>query len=363
MKSLVFTVTNDLNYDQRMARICGTLASNGYKVTLIGRKRRNSPPLLPREYNQKRLPCFFDKGKLFYLEYNFKLFWFLIFRSFYAVCAIDLDTILPAFLVCKLRGKVLVYDAHEYFTEMEEIVRRPAIKAAWSALERFTLPRIKHEYTISDGYARLYMETYDRVFEVIRNVPRTSSIPNIETPSTNRIIQYQGALNIGRGLEEAIQAVSELDGFTLRIFGDGPISETLNELVQELKAEEKVEFMGLFSPADLREKTQQAWIGLCLFSDTGLHHQYSLGNRFFDYFHAGIPQISMDFPEYKAFNLKYGVATLIPELNKDTIKSAILELDVNTQMYKQLKMNCAKAREDNCWEKESVKLLSFYSKI
>ncbi len=39
MKKIVFTVTNDLTYDQRMHRICSSLARAGYTVQLIGREK------------------------------------------------------------------------------------------------------------------------------------------------------------------------------------------------------------------------------------------------------------------------------------------------------------------------------------
>ena len=74
----VFCVTNDLNTDQRMIRICGTLQSNGWDVELIGREKRESASLLKRSYKQTRLKCWFEKGKLFYLEYNLRLFWYLL---------------------------------------------------------------------------------------------------------------------------------------------------------------------------------------------------------------------------------------------------------------------------------------------
>src|SRR5690242_13208129 len=48
MMKIVLTVTNDLNYDQRMIRICSSLASHGYQVLLVGRKMHASPPLLKR---------------------------------------------------------------------------------------------------------------------------------------------------------------------------------------------------------------------------------------------------------------------------------------------------------------------------
>ncbi|MEO1714615.1 MAG: glycosyltransferase, partial [Bacteroidota bacterium] len=66
---LIFTVTNDLNYDQRMIRICSTLQSAGYQVRLIGRKKSDSTALVNRSFEQHRLFCFFQHGKFFYIEY------------------------------------------------------------------------------------------------------------------------------------------------------------------------------------------------------------------------------------------------------------------------------------------------------
>ena len=80
MQHIVFTVTTDLSYDQRMIKICSSLAKAGYEVTLVGRKRRSSIAIVPTTYKQKRLFCFFDKGKLFYAEYNLRLFFYLLFH-------------------------------------------------------------------------------------------------------------------------------------------------------------------------------------------------------------------------------------------------------------------------------------------
>jgi hypothetical protein len=78
-KRLVFTVTNDLSYDQRMNRICTSLANAGYDVTLIGRKLADSINLDKKIFRQKRLTCIFNKGKAFYIEYNIRLFFYLLF--------------------------------------------------------------------------------------------------------------------------------------------------------------------------------------------------------------------------------------------------------------------------------------------
>ena len=137
MKSISFTVTNDLSQDQRMNRICSSLVDAGYQATLIGRNRRKSESLLAKPFIQKRIPCFFEKGKLFYLEYNLRIFCVLLFSKYDAYCAVDLDSILPNYLVSKIKRKPLIYDAHEYFTELEEVVSRPFIKQIWKTLEKF----------------------------------------------------------------------------------------------------------------------------------------------------------------------------------------------------------------------------------
>ena len=50
---IIFTVTNDLNYDQRMIRICNSLSQRGYDIKIIGRKFNDSPSLEKKNINKK----------------------------------------------------------------------------------------------------------------------------------------------------------------------------------------------------------------------------------------------------------------------------------------------------------------------
>lgn len=344
-----------------MDRICTALSEAGYDCLLMGRLRKTSIELSEKPYQQVRIPCLFDKGKLFYLEYNFKLFWALLFRRFDALCAIDLDTILPCYVVSELKSKALVYDAHEYFTELEEVITRPFVHKVWSRVEQFCIPRIKYCYTISQGYANLFKEAYTTEFEVIRNVPKRRELEANKTDKP--FIIYQGALNVGRGLEESIMAMREIDHIQYRIYGDGPIKEKLKNLITLNGLNEKVKLYGSVTPEKLRSITPQAKFGFTLFSETGRHHKYSMANRFFDYFHAEIPQIAMNFPEYKSFNEKHHVALLIDELSEEEISGAIKELLNDVSLYNQLKHNCTYAREVCNWQEESKKLVELYSNV
>ena len=66
-KRIICTVTNDLNNDQRMRRICNTLTESNFDVLLIGRKNKNSIALQSTSYKQVRLNLLFFTGKLFYI--------------------------------------------------------------------------------------------------------------------------------------------------------------------------------------------------------------------------------------------------------------------------------------------------------
>lgn len=149
MKRVFFTVTNDLTYDQRMIRICNSLVKEGYDIKLVGIRSRSSIPLVSQPFTQKRLFCFFNRGKAFYLEINIRLFFFLLFKKMDCICAIDLDTILPCYAVSVLKKVTRVYDAHELFCEMKEIVTRPTIYFLWKKLEKFMVPKFRHGYTVN----------------------------------------------------------------------------------------------------------------------------------------------------------------------------------------------------------------------
>ncbi len=130
-----------------MKRICTSLAVNGFEVLLIGRQLRNSVPLSAQIFKQKRIRCFYNKGFLFYAEYNFRLFWWLLFQRMDAICAIDLDTIIPCLLISLLKSKQRIYDAHELFSEQKEVITRPFIHRFWLRIERWAVPKFKKGYT------------------------------------------------------------------------------------------------------------------------------------------------------------------------------------------------------------------------
>ena len=360
VKRIIFTVTNGLNYDQRMQRICGSLSDAGYEVQLVGRKQKASLPLRDKNYKQNRLSCWFNKGKFFYAEFNIRLFFFLLFKKADCICAIDLDTILPCYYISKLKGIKRVYDAHEYFSQLDEVVSRPAIYRFWHRIERRMIPKFRDGYTVCDSLAEEFKNNYGANYEVIRNVPVLTKLN--EQEESQHVIFYQGAVNKGRGLEKLAIAMKNVNA-QLWICGDGNFMQELRSVVQTNNLSGKIIFFGMLEPATLQEKTRQAYLGINPFERTGLNQYLSLSNKFFDYIQAAIPQITMNYPEYKKVNDEYKIAELIDDLAPVSISNAINKLLDDKGLYLKLKQNCVKARQVLNWQNEKDKLLKFYKEL
>lgn len=365
MTKIILTVTNDLTYDQRMIRIATSLSKANYQVLLVGRNRKESKPIIAQPFEQKRLNCWFNKGKFFYVEYNIRLFFFLLFSKFDGVCSIDLDTILAGYYSSKLKGKVCIYDAHEYFTEVPEVVERPKIKAVWEWVGTKTIPNLTYCYTVCESLQKVFKEKYGTAFEVIRNVPfeqpRAAYLP---LPTDEKVILlYQGALNDGRGLEEMIIAMQAIENAVFWMAGEGDLSQDLRAMVKRLDVEDKVKFLGYIPPHELKEVTQKAHIGINLLKNKGLNYYYSLANKFFDYIQVGKPSLNMDFPEYHTIVSQYPVGLLLENLETNTIVTAIQKIIQNPAVYQQMQNACSIAAPVFVWEKEEQKLIDFYNKI
>lgn len=343
-----------------MHRICTSLAENNYAVTLVGRELTSSLPVSEKQFNQKRISCWFNKGKLFYAEYNLRLFFFLLPKKMDAICAIDLDTILPCLYISKWKKITRIYDAHELFTGLKEVATRPVILKIWSLIERKYVPKYKWGYTVSEEIAKEFNRRYGVIYQTIRNVPLSRALEN--NMITEKFLLYQGAVNEARGFEQLIPAMQWINS-RLIICGDGNFMLQLKKLVAEYKVENKVEMTGMLSPDELWCYAQKAYIAVAVPENEGLNQYLALPNKFFDYINAGLPQVTVNYPEYQKLNKQFDVAVLLEELTPKRIAEALNNLLSDDVLYNRLRQNCLKARLELNWQQEEKKLLSFYQKV
>lgn len=361
----MLSVTNDLVTDNRVHKISTTLSEMGFEVTLVGRKLKNSMPLA-RSYRIFRMKLIFTKGPFFYAEYNIRLFLYLLFHKADILVANDLDTLLANYLASLFRKRKLVYDSHEYFTGVPEIINRPFVKASWERIEKWIFPKLKVVYTVNESIAKLYKDQYGKEIKVLRNVSNKLEQKSKKTredlglPQDKNIIILQGAgINIDRGAEEAVQAMQYVDNALFLIIGSGDVIDILKEMVTELKLNEKVSFLGKLPFCEMMQYTQLADLGLTLDKDTNINYRYSLPNKVFDYIQAGIPVLASNLVEVANVVKSYDVGDIVESHDPLVIAKKMTEmLDVGKKAM--WKVNLKVAAEELCWEKESLKLKEIY---
>ena len=364
LKKAIVCVTNDLTTDQRVRKTCMALMKCGYDVIETGRLLPDSMEFNP-PYTIRRTKLGFNSGALFYAEYNIRLFYYLLFAKVDLIFSNDLDTLPAAFLASRIKRKKLIYDTHEYFTEMPELVGRKRVQAIWKAFERTIFPKLNNIITVNDSIARLYAGEYHKEIHVVRNIPpafhpeKIKSRTELGLPEDNMILILQGTgINIDRGAEEIVLAMKYMENIMLLIVGSGDVLTKLKDMVRSEKLEEKVMFRPKMPFEELRQYTMNANLGLALDKDTNLNYRFSLPNKLFDYIHSRIPVLASDLPEIKEIIEKYDIGFFIPNHTPQAIAETVNRIFENKSRYQTVKLNTGKAGKELSWENEEIKLLN-----
>ena len=365
MRRAIVCVTNDLGTDNRVHRTCVVLRELGWDVLLVGRELPGSLPL-KRPYGTQRMKLIFRKGALFYAEFNLRLFLLLIQRKAGLIVANDLDTLLASFLAARLKGSELVYDSHEYFTEVPELQGRAA-RSVWLALERWIFPKLRHVITVNESIAQAYRSRYGIDLTVVRNIPmhrELGPLPlrrELDLPEDRFILILQGSgINVERGAEEAVLAMRELPDCLLLLVGGGDAWPVLERMVQEHGLQDRVRLLPRMPYERMMQYTRNAELGLSLDKDTNLNYRYSLPNKLFDYFRAHIPALVTDLPEVAGIVRRYDAGVVIPTPDPARIAAEVKALMGDEPRRSALRQNAIFAAASLDGEREKAVLTALF---
>jgi glycosyltransferase involved in cell wall biosynthesis len=306
----------------------------------------------------------FEQGPQFYLFFNLRLFFLLLFSKADILFANDLDTLLPNYLIAKLKRIPLIYDSHEIFCEVPELQTNPLKKKIWEKLESWIVPKLKHCITVNQSISDYYHRKYQIPFIFVRNIPDYKKVIPLKSrtdlglPVGKKLIILQGAgINVQRGAEELVEAFQHLDEtYILLIVGDGDVIPQLKEMVVKLQLKDKVKFIGKIPARELQHYTANSHLGITIDKDTNLNYHFSLPNKIFDYMHAGIPVLASRLPEIENLVKRYHIGTFIE--NHDPAHIALqIGTFLNSKEYLNVKSNTVIAAIENNWQSEKQKLI------
>ena len=358
-------VINDLVTDQRVHRVADLLIQKGFMVTCIGRRLKTSPELEGYSFRHRRFRMLFTKGPLFYFCFNLRLFFTLLFVSKPSlIIANDLDTLPASYMASRIRRVKLIYDSHEFFTHVPELIQRKQVQKIWKWIEYRYVRKLKYAVAVNQSIAEIYRRLYKTPFKVVRNVPyKREPCPDINVKEQFegiKLIIYQGSLNVGRGIELVIETMQYLNNAVFIIAGTGDIEAELKNLVKEKGLSDRVIFKGRLTPRELVPLTCAADIGISLEEDRGLNYRYALPNKLFDYIQARVPVLCSDLPEMSRIVRTYGVGVATDEREPKRV-AAIIRYMLEERSDGAWREALDRAADELCWENESKVYLDLLS--
>jgi glycosyltransferase involved in cell wall biosynthesis len=365
--SLVF---NEFVNDSRVLKESLSLASHGYKVEVIAHGDKDLAQEEKKENLKIKRLNYLDRkvtkskwAKLkIYISWIKEVIYYV--KKFDIVHCNDLNTLPIAFVLKTFYNKDIkvVYDAHEYETEMNGLsgVSKQIIKI----LEKFLISYIDKTITVSDGIADEYVRLYD--IEKPALVLNTPIYKNIEKKDIFReifgitpdktIFLYQGSLSKGRGIEVILETFKQLDlSNTIVFMGYGQLEDII---IEESKQYENIYFHKAVSPDVLLDYTTSADFGISTIEDTCLSYHYCLPNKMFEYIMAEVPVIVSNLPEMKKIVVDNEVGVATEENSIEGLKEAIIKASKLDKA--KINNNLKKLKMVYNWKEQEKVLLNVY---
>ena len=361
-------VTNDLVADRRVARHAAALAEAGFEVTVVGRSLPASMPLQPSRWHAERLILRNRRGWRFYAEMNRRLARWIADRKPDIVWANDTDTLPGCYVAARRSGARLVMDAHELFPEVPEIQHKPLVRWVWRTIEKQLMPKCDALITVCQSIAEHYRKALGVEMTVVRNISekmkdKSGKMDGNAQLSTSNFqhstLLYQGAVNLGRGVDWAIDAMEWLPECRLVVAGGGDLLDRMKSYAASKAWAGRVVFLGPLAPSELELLTPQADVGLVMLEDLGLSYRYALPNRIGDVVAAGVPMVVSELPEMSAVVRRFDIGEVMSRPGAQALAEAVKKvLARGKDGY-----DFAAAREDMDWNKEKQKLIGCLNAI
>lgn len=370
-KKIVHTTISPCDNERRIFNQALSASRRGFKVEVLALKTPDLPETaLLENVVVDRLPIRrWQGGVLKFLSYNWRLFLKLLKTDFDILHDHDLWVLPASAAAAVLKRRPLIYDTHEFGTELEVFRQKKFSRKIWVLLQWLFIGCADEVVTINRHHAELFQEKYSRipVPVVLLNFPRLGAdksdalVPAFS--AREKAALFQGVYKGGRALWQIIRAAQKLGEGKIDFFGFGEMEEELRQFARELRVETSVVFHGKISWEQMPKNARKYRAGLVLFEPDSVNYRYAAPNKFFEYVMAGTPVIASDIPTFRDFISEFEVGVLVDPYSEAEIARAIQTLLLDEKKWTRYHRNCLRARKVWNWETQEEKLNELYAKL
>lgn len=361
--------------DQRVTNEAETLAKKGYKVKLFAWDRETKSATKERQKGfiierikiksefgtgLKQLPAF--------IKFYFVLIYKLIKLKFDIVHCHDFDTLIPGFIVAKIKRKKIVFDSHDYYPAMVRDKELQKISRMIEIIQDFMAKRSDYIITVNPVLKKIFERINNKV-EVVMNCKKNSEFEDrkiddlIDKHKLNGkiVFTYIGALTHHRNLFGVMDLFKDKNEAVFLIGGDGILKTEVKEKAKKAK---NVIFLGRVKEKDVPRYTLASDYIIAVYQSV-LSNNDIAGppNKLFEAISSGKPIITSKYGSTGSLVKSIGCGITVDPDDKNDIDDKIKKLIKGDIVSKNIILNSKKAQKIYNWEKESKKLIDVYSKI
>ena len=298
----------------------------------------------------------------FYAWLYLKMLWRGWRSSFDAIHCHDLDTLPLGFALGKLKGKPVVYDAHESFPDMLSGNVHPIVKWGVCWIESFLIRRVDLLITVGEKLRRHFIEQGAGRSVVVGNWKRLKDFSRTKEqnlgirrglgiPDRAMVVVCITQLLKDRKIEELLEALDDCPDVYLIIGGRG----ILEEFVRQRAAKNpRILFVGFASGVQIPDYTCAADVVYYGFDPENPNAKFSAPNKLFEALAAGRPLITGDFGEIADVVRSASCGLVLHEYSAETIRNALTDLSdshlrdtmaQNARRFGEIAMNWRKGEE------------------
>lgn len=277
--------------------------------------------------------------------------------------------LLPFMLLLKLRGRRVIYDAHEdsprqmlYQHWIPRLLRRPIGLFMWM-LEWIAGRMLDHVIAAEPIIADYFPP---KKVSLVRNYPMLeefSACQNVPYASRPPHIGFAGGISAVRGITELVDALGRVDASTRLQLAGTFYPTTLQTSVEQMSGWARVDFKGWIDRTGLINLLSGVRVGVITRHPID-RHLSAFPTKLFEYMAAGLPVVVSDLPTIRPIVERHACGLLVDPLKPEDVAAGLQTLLNDPELAEQMGQRGYKAiTEHYNWDNEVKTLLAVYQRI